>query len=176
MTFSIIDIAFVALIGLFMIRCYIKGFVSELLSVAAIVFGLLVALFLHKNGGELLRKFFWQEINIVHEVVAFVVLFAVVFVIVKLIEKMLVDIVDEVSLTKTDYIIGIFFGIAEGFVVVSLVLFLIKIQPLFDSNVLLADSFFARLLLPLITGRESFPINTNSAFLQFWDTAGVCGV
>jgi len=55
-SFSIIDIVFVGLIGLFMIRCYLKGFVSELLSMAALVLGLLAAIFFYKNGGAFLGK------------------------------------------------------------------------------------------------------------------------
>jgi len=151
-TFSIIDIAFVGLIGLFMIRCYLKGFVSEFLSLAAVVLGLLASLFCYKNGGALLRKHFFPELDAVPEIVAFIVLFIVVFIIVKILEKMLINIIDEVSLTSADSILGIVFGLAEGVVVVSLVLFLMNIQPLFDSSPLLADSFFAKLLLPLITG------------------------
>jgi membrane protein required for colicin V production len=155
MVFSIIDIAFVGLIGLFMIRCYLRGFVSELLSVAAIVLGLLASLFLYKNGADLLRKYFLQDMQTLPEIVAFVVLFVIVFIIVKLLEKMLVDIIDQVSLTNADSYIGIIFGLAEGIVVVSLILFLLRVQPLFDPASLLSDSFFAKLLLPFITGRET---------------------
>jgi membrane protein required for colicin V production len=152
--FSIIDIAFVGLIGLFMIRCYLKGFVSELLSMAAVVLGLLTALFLHKNGGAFLRKQFMPDLNTVPEIAAFVILFIFVFLIVKILEKTLVNIIDEVSLTNADSYLGIIFGLAEGIAVVSLILFLLKIQPLFDSSAMLNDSFFARFLLPLITGKE----------------------
>jgi len=154
-TFSIIDIVFVGLIGLFMIRCYLKGFVSELLSMAAVVLGLLAALFFHKNGGEFLKNQFWHDTNIVIlKVAAFAILFIFVFVVVKIIEKMLVNIVDEVSLTNADSYLGIIFGLAEGLAVVSLILFLIRIQPLFDSAAMLNDSIFAKYLLPLITGKE----------------------
>ena len=138
-----------------MIRCYLRGFVTELLSMAGIVLGLLTALYLHRNGGELLRKHFWPDMDIVPEIIAFVVLFVIVFLVVKLLEKMLVDIIDEISLTNADSYLGIAFGLAEGIAVISLILFLLKIQPLFDSSVILSESFFARLLLPLITGRES---------------------
>ena len=155
MVFSVIDVAFLGLIGLFMIRCFLKGFVSEFLSLAAIVLGLLTALFLYKNGGAFLRKQFMNDSNILPEIIAFAVLFIVVFIIVKIIEKMLIDIIDQVSLTDADGYIGIAFGLAEGIAVVSLALFLIKIQPLFDPGSILNDSFFARLLLPLITGKES---------------------
>ena len=155
MSFSIIDIAFLGLIGLFMIRCYLRGFVSELLSMAGIVLGLLASLFFYKNGGEFLRNQFWPEVENIPEIAAFVILFVIVFLIVKLLERMLINIIDEVSLTNADSFLGIFFGFAEGVVVVSLVLFIMRIQPLFDPSEILADSFFARLILPLIIGTEA---------------------
>jgi membrane protein required for colicin V production len=153
-SFSVIDFIFVALIGLFMIRCYLKGFISELLSMAAIILGLLVSLFLYKNAGELLKKQFWPEMNVVPFIAAFIGLFVIVFIIVKILEKILSDIIDKISLNDADSYIGIAFGLAEGVVVVSLVLFILKVQPLFDSSEVLSGSFFAELLLPLITGAE----------------------
>ena len=158
MSFSFLDIIFVALIGLFMIRCYLKGFVSELLSMAGIVLGLLAALFLYKNGGEFLRNTFLPDMDTLPEIAAFVALFVIVYIIVKLLEKMLINIIDEVSLTSADSILGIFFGLAEGIVVVSLILFVLKIQPLFDPSSFISDSFFARLLLPFITGRGEIDV------------------
>ena len=154
MNFSAIDFIFIGLIGLFMIRCFLKGFVSEILSMAAVVFGLLTALFLHKNGGEFLRNQFWPELRVIPEIAAFIILFVIVFLVIKIIEKMLVNIIERVSLSGANSFLGLIFGLVEGIVLISLVLLLLKIQPLFDSSSLLANSFFARLLLPLIAGRE----------------------
>jgi len=151
-SFSAIDLIFTALIGLFVIRCYLKGFVSEILSMAAIIFGLLAALFLYKNTGELLKIQFWPEMKIIPYVAAFIGLFVLVFIIVKILEKILVNIIDKISLTNADSFLGIIFGFAEGIAVVCFVLFVLKVQPLFDASGILEDSFFARLLLPLITG------------------------
>ena len=158
MSFSIIDFIFLGLIGLFMIRCYLKGFVSEILSMAAVVLGLLAAIFFHKSGAEFLRNQFWHDTNItLLKIAAFAILFIFVFIVVKIIERMLINIIDAVSLTNADSYLGIIFGLAEGLVVVSLILFLLKIQPLFDSTAMLNDSVFARYLLPLITGKEKVP-------------------
>jgi len=158
LSFSIIDFIFLGLIGLFMIRCYLKGFVSEILSMAAVVLGLLAAIFFHKSGAEFLRNQFWHDTNItLLKIAAFAILFIFVFIVVKIIERMLINIIDAVSLTNADSYLGIIFGLAEGLVVVSLILFLLKIQPLFDSTAMLNDSVFARYLLPLITGKEKVP-------------------
>jgi len=157
MNFSVIDFIFTGLLLLFIVRCFLKGFVSELLSMAAVVLGLLTALFLHKNGGEFLRNQFWPELKVIPEIAAFIILFIIVFLFVKIIEKMLVNIINKVSLSGADRFFGLVFGLAEGIVAVSLILLLLKIQPLFDSSSLLENSFFARLILPLIAGKEKIP-------------------
>jgi len=155
---SVIDIIFIMLLILFVVRCYLKGFVSELFSMAAVVLGLLASLFFYKNGGEYLRSQFWPNMKIIPEVVAFVALFVIVFIVVKLLEMMLKGIINGVRLTGADRFVGIFFGLAEGIAVISLVIFILRIQPLFDPSSILSESVFARLLLPLITGQEN---NTN---------------
>lgn len=153
MNFSVVDFVFAGLIGLFIIRCYLKGFVSELLSMAAIVLGLLAALYFYKNGAEYLRGRFWPDLRTVPEIIAFAALFVFVFLAIKLLEAMLKGIINGIRLSGADRFLGIVFGFAEGLAVVSLILFLLKIQPLFDSSQILSDSFFARLLLPMITGK-----------------------
>jgi membrane protein required for colicin V production len=122
---------------------------------AGIVLGLLAALFFYKNGGSFIRVKFMPETAVIPEVMAFIILFLIVFIIIKLLEKILSDIIDRVELDSADRFLGVIFGLAEGIAVVSLILFLLRVQPLFDSSPLLSDSFFAKLLLPLITGKET---------------------
>jgi len=155
MKFSAIDYIFIGLITLIMIRCYLRGFISELLSMAALALGLLAALFFHKNGGAYLRERFWHDLNIIPEIAAFVFLFVIVFLVVKIIQKILVNIINTVSLSTIDSILGLFLGLVEGIAIISLVLFVLKIQPLFDASELLYNSFFARLILPFIVGKEN---------------------
>jgi len=150
--FTAIDIIFTVLIGLFVIRCYLKGFVNELLSMAGFALGLLASLFFYKNGAEFLRARFWPEIKILPEVIAFIGLFIIVLIVVKMLGIMLKGIIEGIRMGGADCFLGVIFGMAEGIVVVSLVLFIIRIQPLFNPSPLIGESFFANLLLPFITG------------------------
>jgi len=152
---SVLDIVFIILIVLFVIRCYLKGFISELLSMAAVILGLLAALFFYKNGGEFVRARFMPDAKIVPEIIAFVLLFLIVLLIIKFFEGIFKNIIYKIQLGNADRFLGVLFGLAEGIAVISLVLFLLRIQPLFDPSSLLQDSIFARLLLPLITGKEN---------------------
>jgi membrane protein required for colicin V production len=155
MSISVMDVIFILVIAIFVLRCYLKGFVSEVLSMAALVLGILSALFFYKNGGNFLREKYWPGLNTIPEIIAFIALFLIVFIVIKLVEIMLKGIVEGISLGGIDRFFGIIFGLAEGIAVISLVLFVLQVQPLFDPSSLLSDSFFAQLLLPLITGRES---------------------
>jgi membrane protein required for colicin V production len=152
MRLSAIDIIFIILIFLFIIRCYLRGFLSEILSMAAVVLGLLASLYFYKNGGAYIRQQFMPETKTVPEALAFIALFIIVFIVIKLLEVMLKNIIHGVRLGGADRFLGIIFGFVEGIMVVSLILFVLKIQPLFDPSSIISDSFFAKALLPLITG------------------------
>ena len=71
MNFAAIDIIFIILILIFTVRCALKGFVSELMSMASIVLGLLSALYFYKKGGEFVRNKFMQDLEVLPEIIAF---------------------------------------------------------------------------------------------------------
>ena len=152
MNFSVIDFIFIGLIGLFMIRCYLKGFISEFLSMAAVLLGFFAALYFYKNGAEYIRMQFMPDVKTFPEILAFIALFIIVFLIVKILETIIKGIIEGVNLGGANRFLGIIFGLAEGLLVVSLLLFLLNIQPLFDPTQIFEDSFFANLILPLLIG------------------------
>jgi len=153
-SFSVIDYIFLGILGLFMIRCYLKGFTSELLSMAAVVSGLLASLFFYKNGAVFIRERYLPGMKVIPEILAFIALFIIVFLIFKLFDMLLKGVIEGVKLKGADHFLGIIFGFVEGVVVISLILFVLSIQPLFNPSALLNDSFFAKLLLPLIIGKN----------------------
>ena len=153
-SFATIDIAFAVLIVIFIVRCSLRGFISELLSMASIVLGLLAALYFYKKGGEFIRIKFIPDTRIIPDVLAFILLFLIVYILVSILESMLTEIIEGIRLGNVDRFLGIIFGFLEGIIVVCLALFIISIQPLFDPLPLLENSFFANLLLPFITGED----------------------
>jgi membrane protein required for colicin V production len=152
MSFAVIDIIFFVLIAIFTVRCALKGFVSELMSMASVVLGLLAALYFYKKGGEFVRIKLMPDLKIIPEVLAFAALFLIVFIAIKILEAMLKEIIEGVRLGSADRFLGILFGLVEGIIVVSLVLFLFSVQPLFDPQPVLDKSLFAAMLMPFITG------------------------
>jgi membrane protein required for colicin V production len=155
MDLAVIDYIFIVLTAVLMIRCYLRGFIKEIMSMTAVVLGLLASLYFYKNGADFIRSNFMPETKIIPEILAFIALFFIVFLSMKLLEKILKDIVDGVKLGGVDRFLGLIFGLTEGIVLTSLILFLIHIQPLFDPNPVLTDSIFANVFLPLITGTRS---------------------
>jgi membrane protein required for colicin V production len=169
---AVIDYVFIGLALLLVIRCTLRGFISEFMTLASLVLGFLGSLFLYRSGAAFLRgrgleamtkkipgivqKLLPALVRNIPEIISFVLIFAVVFAIVKLVEYLLKDIVQRISLGGVDRFLGFLFGLAEGIMVISLVLLVLTMQPVFDAGPLLEGSFFAKLLLPVITRREPF--------------------
>jgi len=161
-----IDIVFMVIIAISALRCAARGFISEILSMAALIFGLLAALLFFRQGGVLVRGWFMPDVKIVPEVIAFIGFFLIVYVAVKIIEITLKSIIEGIKLGGLDHLLGFLLGFVEGLIVVCLLLFLINIQPFFDPDYVLGDSYFAQVLLPIITGdvkiiTEAFALLTS---------------
>ena len=147
-----IDIVFLVIAAISALRCAARGFISELLSMAALVFGLLAAILFFRSGALLVRNWFMPGSKGIPEVIAFAALFLIVFIVIKIVEITLKSIVDGIRLGGLDHLLGFILGCAEGIVIICLLLFLISIQPFFDPGPLLEKSFFAHIILPFITG------------------------
>ena len=155
MNLAAADVIFILLIALLMIRCYLKGFVSEVLSVAAIVLGIFASLYFHKKVADLLREHYMPGLEIIPEIIAFIGLFVAVFIIVKIFEILLKGIIRGVNLGSADKFLGLIFGFAEGILLVSLILFILQlIKPIYDAAEILENSFFANFLLPIINDNK----------------------
>ena len=152
MSLTGIDIVFMVIIAVCALRCAARGFISELLSMAALIFGIVASLLFFRQGAALVRNWFMPEVKVVPEIIAFIAIFLIIYIIVKIIEVTVKSIIEGIQLGGLDHLLGFLFGCVEGIVIVCLFIFLISIQPFFDSNAVLERSFLAKILLPLITG------------------------
>ena len=149
-----IDVVFMVIIAISALRCAARGFISEILSMAALIFGLLASLLFFKHGGALVREWFMPDIKVVPEIIAFIGFFLIVYVTVKIIEITLKSIIEGIRLGSLDHLLGFLLGFVEGLIIVCLLLFLISIQPFFNADSILGDSFLAKVLLPIILGNK----------------------
>jgi membrane protein required for colicin V production len=152
MEFAIIDIVLLVIIIILALRSMLNGFVAEALGAASIVFGLLFAFLFYARCAELLKERFEILNNIKYspEVCGFVLLFLIVFIVVKIITAILKDIITRIKLSGADHLLGFLFGIVEGLLLAAIVIFVINIQPLFDSGKVLDKSLLNRYLSPQI--------------------------
>jgi membrane protein required for colicin V production len=152
MGLAAIDFVFIVIILIFALHCALKGFVSEVMSLAAVILGILSAIFFFRAGAEFIRESFIPEVKVIPEILAFIVIFFIAFIAVKLLEKMLKTVIEGIHLGGLNHVLGFIFGVAEGTIVVCLVLFVISILPFVDSDRILGESLFAAWLLPFVMG------------------------
>ena len=147
---QVIDLIFVTLVVLMIIHGYVRGFIKELFSWAALVVAVLGAVFFHPRLADLIRSSIMPEVRYVPEVLAFVGIFLAVLLICKIVEQILKNVITGAKLGSLDKILGAVFGFVEGIAITALVLFVLSVQPLFDVTRLINDSIFAQILLPHI--------------------------
>jgi membrane protein required for colicin V production len=148
MAFNHLDIIFALILLIAMIRGAMRGFVTELLSMSAVILGILAAVFfsapLSVYVSMLLGQSMWSQI------IAFLVLFIVVYLIVKLVESLLNRGIEALSLKKLDSVLGFLLGALEGLLIVCVALLILDLQPFIDVQDLLDGSYAARLILPFL--------------------------
>ncbi|MFP3041434.1 CvpA family protein [Treponema primitia] len=151
MNIAIIDIIFIALIFILIIRCALRGIIKEVLSTASVVLGLLAAFLFYQPGAVFVRTKILADVAVLPELIAFAAIMVIVFFVIKILERIIQDIISRVNLLSgIDHALGLVFGLLEGLLLVSLILFVIGIQPLFNPESLLEHSFFAKFLGPLV--------------------------
>jgi membrane protein required for colicin V production len=147
----VIDWVFIALIVLMVIHGYVKGFVEEIFSWAAIVLAIWMGVIFYPAGGEFIRTKILANVRVVPEVLAFVAIFIIVTFVLKTLERILKDVIQGAQLGTVNKVIGAVFGVVEGLAITTLILFVLRVQPLFDATNLVSESVFAEYLLPFTT-------------------------
>lgn len=143
-----LDLVLLVIILLFALRCYFRGFVEELLSMAAIILGVFLAIVFYRPAGEFLAK--TLALDSFTEVLGFAVVFLLVFLLIKILQGVLRSVIENINLETLDRGLGFLLGAAEGLLLSSLLLILMKLQPVFDLSTLLEGSFLGRNLLPIL--------------------------
>ena len=145
---NILDIISIGIIAILAIRCAFRGFITEIMSMAALILGILAAVFFSKAGAVLIDNYIglsrWNQI------IAFIVIFLLVYVLLKLIESIIHKILEKIKLDKLDRLLGFALGVVEGAIVVILIVYLLRVQPLLDLTEVLDGSFFAGLVLEIV--------------------------
>ncbi len=154
-----LDYILFGIIVLAALRCWFRGIISEVLTMAAVVGGLLAGIFFYAPVGVWISRLY--PLGGFEIVAGFVAAFAVVFIIVKIIERSLSSVLENLNLDVLDRIFGLVFGALEGLIIATIMIMILRYQPLVDVGSLLDGSFMARWILPLVA--ERLPEATQTA-------------
>ncbi len=140
-----IDYVFLGIILIAAIRCAVRGFVTEVLSMAAVILGIAAAVIFSSSLSGVVEKYVGQTMW--SQIIAFLAIFIVVYLVVKLLEGILNKVLDKINLEKLDHSLGLILGIVEGVILIVLVVFVMQIQPFFDTSNLLTGGVIPDLIL-----------------------------
>ncbi len=147
--FNQFDIVLSVIILILMIRGAFKGFVAEILSMAALILGIGSSVIFSGLLSNLITEIFGESIW--SPVIAFLVIFIIVYLVVKLLEGAIHKGIEKLNLFKLDKVMGFLLGLIEGILIVSCLVFILRIQPFFeDAHEMLESSFYAKTILPIL--------------------------
>lgn len=153
MTITVFDAVLLVLVMILTVRGAIVGFVSEFFSKAAVILGTLAAVLFYRKLSPYVSDALGPDIY--PQAVSFLVIFLVVYLVVKLFQHLAGTAVQGDTMTSLDRALGVFLGIAEGVVLVAVIIMFLRAQKWFDAGVLLDGSLIDRLVGPLVRSGPS---------------------
>ncbi|MCU7891875.1 MAG: CvpA family protein [Candidatus Thiodiazotropha sp. (ex Ustalcina ferruginea)] len=127
-----IDILIIAIIALSAIISLIRGFVQEALSLATWIAAFILAWFFFRPLAVELEP--WIDVQSIRLGVAYAIILLLVLILGAVINHFMKVLVDTTGLSGTDRLIGIFFGVARGAVVVAVIVLLAGLTPFPNDN------------------------------------------
>jgi membrane protein required for colicin V production len=148
MEFTAVDIVILVILLVTAVRCAFRGFVAEIMAFAAVLLGLIAAVLFGGMVTPVLESYLGETVWT--PVASFLGIFLLAYIVVKLFEGALYRLIEKIRLEKMDQALGFFLGLVEGVLIIVLLIFLVRIQPIFDPEPLFRGSFFVPLLEKLI--------------------------
>jgi membrane protein required for colicin V production len=147
MSFGTIDIIALVVLAIAALRITFKGFIPEFMSKAGLIVGLLAALMF----SSLLTPVIEQQLGLGrwNNVISFVIIFLAGYLLMKLFSSVLTNLLEALHLDILDHIFGFALGLIEGAIVISLLVYLLKLQSLIDVSAMLESSWVVQLLEPI---------------------------
>lgn len=128
---GLIDILILIVIGVGAIQGLLKGFIHQLLSMAAFVAGFIAARMLYVSVAEKLTLFLPDVSSVILQFVAFIAIWGITFIIFALIASLFTHTAELLSLGIFNRILGLLLGAAKWVIVVGL---LINVLEFVDTN------------------------------------------
>ncbi|MBR4376567.1 MAG: CvpA family protein [Spirochaetia bacterium] len=120
---NIADLIFLLLALFFVIKGFFRGFISEFMSMAALILGLIAALAFQNQLSALLKDMIKSDTF--RPIAAFFLLFIGTYILVKLLELLLHNAIEAIKMNSLDRLLGLVWGLLETAVIVLIIVFLI---------------------------------------------------
>ena len=120
---NIADLIFLLLALFFVIKGFFRGFISEFMSMAALILGLIAALAFQNQLSALLKDMIKSDTF--RPIASFFLLFIGTYILVKLLELLLHNAIEAIKMNSLDRLLGLVWGLLETAVIVLIIVFLI---------------------------------------------------
>lgn len=156
LVFNSVDLIIVIIAVLAAIVGAIRGFTAEFTARAGAVIGILIGLLYAQIGARLVSDTFgWPPLW--STLLSFIVVFIIGYILVMIVGSLLSKTLKAVKLLWLDHTLGLFLGIAEAFIVMYLLVYLLQLQKIIDLNTFFEESLiYQKIITPLIEGALNY--------------------
>lgn len=148
MILSLLDWVFIVVSILIILHSTVRGFIHDFFAIASFLIGTAGAFLFFRN----LSPFVMRTLSVplwASHLIAFFGLFIALFLTIKCIQLIVHMLFSHSILRSLDHALGFFLGIFESVLVITIVLFILKVQPFIAPDRLFAGSMIAGMLFPL---------------------------
>lgn len=142
------DIVFGVVLLLAAVRCAFRGFIAEVMSMAALILGIGLAVLFSGTAAGYLEPYLGESLW--NQVIGFLGIFLLVYLVVKIFEGALHRLFEKVRLERLDRALGFVLGVAEGLLVVSIAIILIYLQPFVPPERIVGNSIVTTVILRVL--------------------------
>ena len=159
MTFTVLDLVFVAIIILCIVVGFVKGFIDSVFDKAAPLVAVFAAFLFCRRVAVLLSPYIKN--SVVALVASFLAVFIVSFIVVKIVQVIIGKLFDNEILDGLNRTLGIAFGLLESLALICIILWALSKFPFMDFKPYLSNSLFYRLYQNIVIPASQVVGGTN---------------
>lgn len=147
MQIEVLDIIALVILVVSSLRAMFKGFVREFMAKAGLVVGFLAALMF----SPLIAPLIDEKLSLGNwsNVASFALLFIAGYLVSRLAAQTVRSVLEGLNLAFVDHFLGFLLGTVEGAILISFIVYLLRLQNVLNLEIYLTDSVVVRILEPI---------------------------